>query len=147
VIKKTVLLVEDNADDEHLTLRGLRKHSSPPEVHVARDGSQALDFLTQAEADQGLPDLVLLDLKLPKLGGLEVLRRIRTNPGTSAVPVVVLTSSDEEGDVTRAYMDGVNSYVCKPVDYNAFLTAVGAIAEFWLDVSALPTERPDRARA
>ncbi len=136
---KRVLLVEDNADDEHLTLRGLRKCPVPPHVDVARDGSQAVDFLLKLEDDSERPDLILLDLKLPKLSGIEVLKRIREREETRAIPVVVLTSSDEESDVRRCYEYGANSYVCKPVDYTEFLNVVRGIGTFWLCMAKLPS--------
>lgn len=136
-----VLLVEDNADDEQLTLRGLRSASHPPEIEVARDGSQALDLLGQM-ASSRLPDLVLLDLKLPKLNGIEVLRHIRKNDVTCAVPVVILTSSDEETDVINCYRAGANSYVCKPVDYAEFLSVVKNIRSYWLELTVRPQVVP-----
>jgi two-component system, response regulator len=127
--EKMILLVEDNPDDEELTLRSLRKANIVNDVIVARDGGEALDFLfgtgKYAGRDVGqLPSVVLLDLKLPKLNGIEVLHRLRADPRTRLLPVVVLTSSSEEEDMLRSYESGANSYVRKPVDFSAFVTAV-----------------------
>lgn len=134
---KFILLVEDNRDDEELTVRALRKGNISNEIVVARDGAEALDYLEGKGAYVGrdvrsLPQVVLLDLKLPKIGGLEVLKRIRENPITSKMPVVILTSSREENDVTKGYEYGVNSYICKPVDMNQFTQAVQQLGLYWL---------------
>jgi len=141
--KKTILLVEDNPDDEALTLRALRKANVANEVVVVRDGAQALDYLLCAGAYQGrdaldLPQVVLLDLKLPKVGGLEVLRRVRATERTRLLPVVVLTSSDEERDLVDSYRLGANSYVRKPVDFVAFSEAVQRLGLYWLLVNQPP---------
>ncbi|MES1177871.1 MAG: response regulator [Myxococcales bacterium] len=135
---KLILLVEDNASDEKLTVLALRKCEVPNQVFVVRDGAEALDFLfatgTHSERDPGtLPALVLLDLKLPKVDGLEVLRRIRADARTNTLPVVILTSSKQEEDVAQGYSSGANAYVRKPVAY----------AEF---VEAASTARPKQAR-
>src|SRR6266702_5122327 len=123
--KRLILLVEDNPDDVELTLRALKKTRIPIEVIVVRHGAEALEFLFASGAYSGrnpdvLPDLILLDLKLPKVDGLEVLRRVRSAPTTRCLPVVVLTLSNEEQDIAEAYRLGVNSYVRKPVDFDRF---------------------------
>ena len=135
--EKIILLVEDNADDEKLTLRALKKINIRNEVVVARDGAEALDYLFGTGAYAGrdlalMPQVVLLDLKLPKLDGLEVLRRVRTNDRTKLLPVVILTSSNEEQDRINGYGLGANSYVRKPVDFNQFSEAVRQLGLYWL---------------
>jgi len=135
--KKTILLVEDNANDEYLTLRALKKYNVANDVTVARDGVEALDYLFATGAHTGrdtreLPLVVLLDLKLPKVDGLEVLRRVRSDDRTRLLPVVILTSSNEERDVINGYKLGTNSYVQKPVDFTAFMDAVGQLGLYWL---------------
>ena len=135
--RKTILLVEDNANDEYLTLRALKKHNVANDVVVAHDGVEALDYLFATGAHAGrdtreLPLVVLLDLKLPKVDGLEVLRRVRGDERTRLLPVVILTSSNEERDVINGYKLGTNSYVQKPVDFTAFMDAVGQLGLYWL---------------
>jgi CheY-like chemotaxis protein len=135
--KKTILLVEDNLDDEALTLRALKRHNVANEVIVARDGTQALDYLFRAaEGSAGggaaLPELVLLDIKLPGIDGLEVLRRLRQDPRTRRLPVVMLTSSVEESDRLASYDLGANSYVRKPVDFVEFSEAIKQLDLYWL---------------
>jgi CheY-like chemotaxis protein len=134
---KTILLVEDNPDDELLTLRALRKSNVLSEVAVARDGVEALDCLFGTGAHAGcdshiVPQLILLDLKLPKLDGLEVLRQLRANERTRWLPVVILTSSDEEQDIVDSYELGANSYIRKPVDFGQFSEAVRQLGLYWL---------------
>jgi len=134
---KSILLVEDNPDDVALTLRALKKNNIANEVVVARDGEEALEYLTATGKYAGrsvtdLPQIVLLDLKLPKVGGLEVLRAMRADPHTRLLPVVVLTSSSEEGDVIASYDLGANSYIRKPVDFNQFQEAVRQLGLYWL---------------
>lgn len=135
---RTVLLVEDNPDDEALTLRALRKHNIT-NVVVKRDGAEALDYLLGG-ADP-LPTVVLLDLKLPKLDGLEVLRRLRADTRTRILPVVILTSSKEEGDLLESYGRGANSYIRKPVDFVAFMEAVRQLGVYWLELNEPPPAR------
>lgn len=135
--KKTILLVEDNANDEFLTMRALKKYNVANEVVVARDGVEALDYLfgTGNFASRNVNDLpvaMLLDLKLPKVDGLEVLRRVRADERTKLLPVVILTSSNEEKDIISSYKLGSNSYVQKPVDFSAFVDAVGQLGLYWL---------------
>jgi len=134
---KIILLVEDNADDEKLTLRALKKNNIRNEVVVARNGAEALDYLfgTGNYAGRNLnvmPQVVLLDLKLPKVSGLDVLRRLRSNDLTKLLPVVILTSSDEERDRINGYGLGANSYIRKPVDFNDFAEAVRQLGVYWL---------------
>jgi two-component system response regulator len=128
---KTILLVEDNADDEQLTLRAMRQSEIPNIIRVARDGAEAIDCLFGPSAGK-LPDLVLLDLKLPKISGLEVLQRIRSEDQSRGLPVVILTSSDEERDIVKSYNLGANSYIRKPVDFDEFIDAVRQLGLYWL---------------
>lgn len=135
--QKFILLVEDNPDDEALTIRALTKNKIVNNVVVARDGAEAIDFLFGTGAHAGrdvsdLPQVVLLDLKLPKLDGFEVLRRIRADKRTKVLPVVILTSSKEERDVAQGYRDGCNSYVRKPVNFDEFLEAARQLGLYWL---------------
>jgi two-component system, response regulator len=146
---KVILLVEDNADDELLTLRALQKNYIKNRVVVARDGSEALDYLFGRGEYQGrdtaaLPQLVLLDLKLPKVDGLGVLRGIRADDRTRRLPVVILTSSKEDKDLLEGYELGANSYVRKPVDFTAFAEAVRQLGLYWLVLNESPPE-PRRA--
>ncbi len=134
---RTILLVEDNADDEVLSLRAIKKNKISNEVVVARDGLEALDYLFCTGSHAGRnpptqPAVVLLDLNLPKIDGLEVLKRMRADPRTKLVPVVILTSSKEEQDLIRGYGLGANSYIRKPVDFNQFVDAVGQLGMYWL---------------
>ena len=131
--QKIILLVEDNPDDEALTLRALRKNNMMNEVAVARDGQEALDyFFGEAASANPAPTLMLLDLKLPKIDGLEVLRRIRADQRTALQPVVILTSSKEEQDIINGYRLGANSYIRKPVDFNQFMEAIRQLGLYWL---------------
>jgi CheY-like chemotaxis protein len=146
VEKKVILLVEDNPDDVDLTLRALRKGNILNELVVARDGVEALDYLfgTGAHADRDLsimPTVILLDLKLPKIDGLEVLRRLRANERTKFLPVVILTSSKEEQDLIDGYKLGANSYIRKPVDFVQFSEAVRQLELYWLLLNEPPPER------
>lgn len=143
--EKLLLLVEDDPDDEALTLRALRKHNIRNKVVVVRDGAEALDYLFAQGpyAERELPQIVLLDLKLPKFSGLEVLQRLRQDERTSFLPVVVLTSSTEEQDMIDAYRLGTNSYVRKPVDFNEFAEAVRQLGLYWLILNE-PPPKPGR---
>lgn len=137
---KHILLVEDNPDDEVLALRALRQNRIDNPVVVVRDGAEALDYLFSRGPyadcrESELPVVVLLDLQLPKIGGLEVLERLRLDQRTRLLPVVVLTSSREEQDVKEAYLRGANSYIRKPVDFNHFLDAVGQLGNYWLNLN------------
>ncbi|MFN6486031.1 MULTISPECIES: response regulator [unclassified Nostoc] len=138
-----ILLVEDNPDDEALTLRALKKNNIMNEVVVARDGVEALDYLfgkgVYADRDMSLmPHLILLDLKLPKMDGLEVLRQLRTDDRTKILPVVILTSSKEEQDLINGYSLGANSYVRKPVDFSQFSEAVRQLGLYWFVLNESP---------
>ena len=140
-----ILLVEDNPDDEALTLRAFRKNHITNEVVVARDGAEALDYLFATGAYAGrdaavVPQIVILDLKLPKIDGLEVLRRLRAAPQTKLLPVVILTSSNEERDRLEGYGLGANSYVRKPVDFAEFVDAVRQLGLYWLLLNQRPPE-------
>jgi two-component system, response regulator len=140
---KSILLAEDNPDDEALTLRAFKKNNITNEVVVARDGAEALDFIFGTNKYAGRdardwPSIVLLDLKLPKVNGLEVLKKIRSDERTRGIPVVILTSSREEQDVAEGYGLGVNSYVRKPVDFTQFLDAVKQIGLYWLLLNEPP---------
>ena len=142
----TILLVEDNPDDEALTLRALKKNHIGNKVLVVRDGAEALDFLfcTGIYADRDpheMPQVTLLDLKLPKVDGLEVLRRLRADERTHTLPIVILTSSNEEKDVVEGYQLGANSYVRKPVDFNEFLEAAKHLGLYWLVLNHLPPRK------
>jgi len=141
--KKVILLVEDNPDDEVLTLRALKKNKVANRVIVARDGEEALDYLFGTGAYAGrdkkdTPTIVLLDLKLPKIDGLEVLRRIRADEHIRFTPVIILTSSKEEGDRLQGYKLGVNSYVVKPVDFSQFSEAINYLGLYWLVLNEPP---------
>jgi len=137
---KRILLVEDNPRDEALTLRALKKHNFEIAVVVKRDGVEALDYLlAEGEAANPLPHLVLLDLKLPKVDGLEVLRRMRAHERTRLLPVVILTSSAEERDILESYRLGTNSYVRKPVDFVEFADAVRQLGLYWLLLNRMPS--------
>ena len=140
---KVILLVEDNPDDELLTLRALRKNDVTGEVVVARDGVEALDYLFGTGAHAGrdtsvMPQLILLDLKLPKIDGLEVLRRLRADERSRLLPVVILTSSREQQDMLEGYGLGANSYVRKPVNFEQFVRAVEQLKLYWLILNEAP---------
>lgn len=139
-MERPILLIEDNPDDEALTLRAFSKNQIGNPVVVARDGVEAIDYLAGTGSHAGrdlstMPVLILLDLKLPRIDGLEVLRRIRAGEHTAMLPVVVLTTSRETQDIEQAYRLGANSYIRKPVDYERFIQAVGQIAVYWLTLN------------
>jgi len=143
---RSILLVEDNPDDEALTLRALKKNNIKNEVVVAHDGAEALDYLFGTGKHAGrntdvLPQVVLLDLKLPKVEGLEVLRRVRADQRTKLLPVVILTSSNEEQDRIDGYGLGANSYVRKPVDFSQFMDAARQLGLYWLILNEAPPAR------
>ncbi len=140
---KNILLVEDNNDDIELTLRALKKYKVANKIIVVRDGVEALDYLFGNGAHSvrdtsDMPQVVLLDLKLPKVDGLEVLQRIRADDRTRLIPVVILTSSKEEKDLINGYSLGANSYICKPVDFNQFSEAVRQLGLYWLILNEVP---------
>ncbi|OPY70803.1 MAG: Response regulator rcp1 [Syntrophorhabdus sp. PtaU1.Bin050] len=141
--EKTILLVEDNPDDVALTLRALKKNNISNDVVIARDGAEALDCLFgtgKCEGDVGdtLPVLILLDLKLPRISGIDVLQRLRSDERTKLVPVVILTTSKEEQDLIDGYRFGANSYIRKPVDFSNFIEAVRQLGLYWLVLNEAP---------
>lgn len=139
---RPILLVEDNPADVELTLAALKKTKLANDIIVARDGVEALDFIfsegNYANRDTGHPAVVLLDLKLPKVDGLEVLERVKRHPRLRAIPIVMLTSSREESDIVRSYQFGVNSFVVKPVEFNAFFNAIRDLGVFWAVLNEPP---------
>ena len=137
----TILLVEDNKDDEELTIMGLREAHIQNRVDVVRDGAEALDYLFQRGKYKGveLPHLVFLDLKLPKISGLEILKQLRSNTTTKYLPVVIFTSSKEEQDLIESYKFGANSYIQKPVDFEEFSKAVNTLGLYWLVLNQFPS--------
>jgi two-component system response regulator len=148
---KIVLVVEDSADDERLTVRAL-KMGQPLRIVVARDGREACEYLFEGRllgdmTEHEYPALVLLDLKLPKVSGSEVLRRIRQEEATRQIPVVVLTSSDEERDIAQCYANGANSYICKPIDFTEFTETVKSVATYWMQTNRLPPPAVSANRA
>ena len=144
---KSLLLVEDNPDDELLTVRALKRNNILNEIVVARDGVEALDYLFGTGAYAGrdmsvMPQIILLDLKLPKIDGLEVLKRLRANERTHLIPVIILTSSKEETDLVRGYSLGANSYIRKPVDFEQFVQAVQQLKLYWRVLNEAPPSLP-----
>ena len=138
-----ILLVEDNASDAELTLHALRKSKLANQIHHVRDGAEALDFLLcrgpfAARQFDRPPSLILLDLKLPKINGLEVLERVKTDPRTKPIPIIILTSSKEERDLVNGYQLGVNSYIQKPVNFGEFQKAVEQLGLYWLLINSKP---------
>ncbi len=143
---KTILLVEDNPDDELLTIRALKQNSIGNEIVVARDGVEALDYLMgtgefEERNINDVPELILLDLKLPKINGLEVLKRLRSEPHSKYIPVVVLTSSSEEQDIISSYDLGANSFVQKPVNFDEFIQATKQLGLYWLIINRTVSKR------
>jgi two-component system response regulator len=140
MINNRILLIEDNEDDIDLTLLAFRRSNLANEVSVARDGVEALEILhgTADKPAQPLPGVVLLDLKLPRIDGFEVLRKIRAHPATRLLPVVVLTSSSQERDLIQTYSSGANSYIVKPVDFEQFLDSARHIGMYWLMLNRIP---------
>lgn len=130
-----ILLVEDNPDDVELTLHALKDHPVAGNIQVARDGQEALDLLA---ARVEPPRVVFLDLKLPKIDGLDVLRRIKSNPATQKIPVVILTSSNQDSDIDKSYRLGANSYIVKPVDFERFSQSVKQLGDYWLTLNQAP---------
>ncbi len=141
--KRRVLLVEDNPDDRFLALHALQQTPFPLYVVTAEDGAEALDYLLHRNVGEGddhqNPDLILLDLKLPRVDGFQVLRTLRTTPATQLIPVVVLTTSEEPADVIESYRSGCNSYIRKPVDFQQFEQCVKTLAQYWLALNEPPT--------
>jgi two-component system response regulator len=138
-----ILLAEDNANDAEMTLRALRGKNLANKVHWVKDGAEALDFMFRTGAYAGRPEaatpkLVLLDIKMPKVDGIEVLRRLKGDPATRNVPVVVMTSSNEDRDLVESYRLGVNSYIVKPVEFEAFLETVARIGLYWVLTNRMP---------
>jgi two-component system response regulator len=142
--KKVILLVEDNTDDVLLTQRAFQKSPIENQIQlvIVKDGLEALNYLFEPRKDKGdnsiTPDIILLDLNLPKLNGLQILERIRKNPDTRLVPVIILTSSKEEADLTKAYTLGANSYIRKPVDFQKFREAIQQLGLYWIELNESP---------
>ncbi|MEN6481326.1 MAG: response regulator [Anaerolineaceae bacterium] len=139
--EKYILLVEDNPDDVLLTQLAFQKNHIANKMEIARDGAEALDFLEQAKATHNLPTVILLDLKLPKVDGLEVLKHIRSDKETKFMPVVILTSSKQEQDIVAGYELGANSYIVKPVDFENFIDAVHQLGLYWLLLNQSPDQK------
>jgi two-component system response regulator len=140
-----ILLVEDNPEDVEITLRAFRKHKFSGNIRVVRDGEEAMEYLFGKEGDAeklscSNTRLILLDLKLPKVDGIEILQRCKIDPRTKHIPVVVLTASKEERDLTETYNLGVNSYIVKPVDFSQFTEAVRQLALYWIELNRVPSE-------
>ncbi len=138
-----IMLIEDNPNDVELTLKALKRHNLANTVHVARDGAEALEFFFPAgsggvRAKNGVPKVILLDLKLPKVDGIEVLRQLKSDSRTKSIPIVVLTSSNQEKDIKTCYELGANSYIIKPVEFESFIKAVKEVGLYWLLVNQPP---------
>jgi CheY-like chemotaxis protein len=148
---RSILLVEDNAQDEKMILRALRKVNLANQVDVVRDGQQSLDYLFRegefaGRDDVDLPAVVLLDICMPRVSGLDVLKKLRSDPRTRLLPVVMLTSSDEERDRLASYEDGANSFVCKPLDFTEFAETVARLGIYWLAINKPPQEKQNYVR-
>jgi CheY-like chemotaxis protein len=137
-----ILLVEDNPMDVDLTKRALRRHRLANELIIARDGEEAINLISRWENGEAIPVLILLDLNMPRLSGLEVLARLKSHPSFASIPVVVLTTSREDGDVKRAYQLGANSYIVKPVDFDKFLEVAAQIELYWTILNEPPPTAP-----
>jgi CheY-like chemotaxis protein len=139
----TILLAEDNPADEALTVRALKKNAVCDRIDVARDGAEVLDCLalgsSPGAANRPVPDLILLDLNMPKIGGLELLSRIRKEERTRFIPIVVLSSSSQDSDMRESYRLGANSYIRKPVDFERFVETIGQLGKYWLSVNQVPS--------
>jgi CheY-like chemotaxis protein len=146
---KQILLVDDSPRDTEMALDALRQYRLANEIVCVRDGAEALDYLYRREAFAGRtdpgPELILLDLKMPRVDGLEVLRQIKSDPALKTIPVVMMTSSREEQDVVRSYQLGVNAYVVKPLDFHEFVEAIKIVGAFWAVLNELPPKEPGSA--
>lgn len=138
LVQYPILLVEDNPMDVDLTRRAFARHKIGNIIEVARDGEEALSFIQRWEDGEQVPVIILLDLKLPKVDGLEILRRLKTHPQFCIIPVVVLTTSSDEHDIHAAYQEGTNSYIVKPVDFDRFIQVVDQIEAYWCHLNTLP---------
>jgi two-component system, response regulator len=135
-----ILLVEDNMDDAGLTIRALKKHNLANDLLHLKDGEETLEFLFSEDTKKNNPRLILLDIKMPKVNGIDVLKRLKSDPDKKAIPVVVLTSSKEERDIIESYRLGVNAYIVKPVNFEKFLDAVSELGHFWLVLNQPPSK-------
>jgi CheY-like chemotaxis protein len=140
LLNRPILVVEDNPVDLDLTQRAFAKHRIANPIQVARDGEEALDFIPRWEAGEPLPSVILLDLKLPKVNGLDVLRRLKSHRQTSIVPVIILTTSAEDRDIQEAYRLGANSYIVKPVDFEKFVEVAAQIEMYWCVLNTPPNQ-------
>ena len=136
--RRPILLIEDNPQDVDLTLRAFKKQRLINPIQVARDGEEAISWIPRWDSGESLPLIILMDLKLPKIGGLEVLRRFKEHPRLKLIPVVVLTSSSQNDDITAAYEYGANSYIIKPVNFDKFISVASEIEIYWLATTVLP---------
>lgn len=144
-----ILLVEDNIQDVEITRRALERGKVKYELYVVRDGQEALDYLYhrgefQDSASSPRPEMILLDLNLPKVGGMEILKQVKEDPGLKSIPVIVLTVSPREEDITRSYDLGVNTYIQKPVEFENFMKVIHTIHEYWVMIASLPRDSSDR---
>lgn len=136
---KKILLVEDTPEDAELTLLAFKRKKIPIKIDVVKDGVEALDYLLNENKKFILPDIVLMDLKLPKIDGVEVLKKIRENKLTKLLPVIILTSSKEEKDILNCYKHGANSYICKSIDFEKFSNIIEVFGEYWFNINELPS--------